>query len=420
MKAVFSYSVRYIVTARCLTPLRTADAEGNADEVLQASDGVCFVQGSSIAGALRAWAEANEGTAAAESLFGSNNRQGSLIVSDARFSDTAAMELRPRLRIDDKTGSAAEGSKFDVAHIGKGAEMIFTLCWLGEKSTLAETEAVERLLAAMHNGQILLGAQKTNGFGRVSLRVLKQTYDMHDPEDRDRWISDEKSGWELELPEVRTETTAVFSLRGKMDSLLVKAAAEEHGSGGSYTPSMTEAGTPVIPGSSVKGAIRARCELISEYMDLPKSFTEKLFGRMAENGDTGLPGRIRFEDIVFEPHEAKKITRIRINRFTGGVIRGGLFSEEPVSGEFTTTIHAPADDKAGCMLLLYALRDLAIGLYGFGSGTSIGRGFPNIDDLTVRTPEGQTLSLVFDSERNCAVIDPDHVLTEWRRALEAI
>lgn len=419
MKATFSYAVRYKVNAHCLTPLRTSDAEGSAENVLRCGDGRYMIQGSSIAGALRSWAEENEDAELVKSLFGTQNKSGSLVISDGIFSEEAQLVLRPRLRIDGRTGSASKSGKFDLAHIGREAKFILTICWLGEKDKLSRTAAIERILAALHNGEILLGAEKSNGFGRISLEVKKQSYDMTKAEDRERWLAEVEDGETILLPQLVNGSMTVLTLRGTADSLLVKAAAARHENSGSVTPSMTEAGLPVIPGSSIKGAVRARAEMIAEYMNLPDAFLEKLFGREAREGDNGQAGLLRFEDAVLTEGFAQKITRIRINRFTGSVMRGGLFAEEPVGGVLSLNIAVPAEEKAGCMLLFYALRDLALGLYNLGSGGAIGRGFLRAEELTAVTPDGQKLTLHVDCEKKCEISDPGNLLSIWQTALEA-
>ena len=53
MNATFTHAIRYWVTATCLTPLRTGAADGSVDDVLRDWAGQAFVQGSSVAGALR-------------------------------------------------------------------------------------------------------------------------------------------------------------------------------------------------------------------------------------------------------------------------------------------------------------------------------------------------------------------------------
>ena len=147
-------------------------------------------------------------------------------------------------------------------------------------------------------------------------------------------------------------------------------------------------------------------------MGLPAETTERLFGRMARCGDNGIAGRVRFEDGRLFDEKKRQITRIRINRFTGGVMRGGLFTEEPLSCGVELRISAP-DEPAACGLLLYALRDLGLGLYNLGSGGSVGRGYVSVREITVILPNGRKASLRFDEKRRCTALDPDGVFKAW-------
>ena len=54
-----------------------------------------------------------------------------------------------------------------------GSRLHFTLTWLGREDKVNETDTIEQMLAALHRGEIRLGAQKTNGFGHVRLTVKK-------------------------------------------------------------------------------------------------------------------------------------------------------------------------------------------------------------------------------------------------------
>ena len=69
MKAVFTRAVRYQADAVCETPLRTGGADGSMESVLRDSFGNAFVQGSSLAGALRGWLEKNGQPNTAEEKF---------------------------------------------------------------------------------------------------------------------------------------------------------------------------------------------------------------------------------------------------------------------------------------------------------------------------------------------------------------
>lgn len=415
MKATFTYAVRYRVTAVCQTPLRTGGADGDTESVLRDSHNKAFLQGTSIAGALKEWLNSEASSDLAESLLGSSQAAGRLVISDALFEDDAQY-VRPRLRIDHAAGSAADHGKFDVAHIGVGAKLHFSLTWLGTKEYVDELKTVEHMLSALNSGSIRLGAQKSNGFGRVTLTASKRIFDMTDTADRRAWLDDVDDGAALTLPEEGSECSKVcFTVTGWMDSVLVRAAAAQQEEKGSYIPNLVEGGSPVIPGSSVKGAVRARAEVIAAAVGLDSVLIQNLFGREAEGEDNGKPGQVWFKDVQMKENNKKKITRIRINKFTGGVARGGLFKEEPVSGAVELHITAP-NDPVDCALLLYALRDLGAGLYNLGSGGAIGRGYMTKCAIKAEAPDGRRATLTFDTPLVCSLDDPNGLAAEWLEA----
>ena len=425
MGATFTYAVRYWATARCVTPLRTAPADGGTETVLTGADGRLLLQGSSIAGALRDWLETHGSRAQADALFGSQAHGGQLIVSDGVFGRTAVQGLRPRLRIDDETGAAADGGKFDLAQANAGAVFTFSLTWLGRREDgEAQAACVERLLAALHGGEITLGGQKSNGFGRVELEVRRQRYDLYDKADRERWLADREDGEPLPLSPCEPAGRAVFTVIGQADSILVKASAARQTKSGSCAVSLEEGGVPILPGSSVKGAVRSRARIILGSVGRSESLLEELFGRGAredDKDDNGVAGQVWFEDARLAGGQRREITRICVSRFTGGVMRGGLFTEEPLCSPVELRISAPAEQKTGCALLLYALRDLGCGLYNLGSGGAQGRGYLRVEHIDLRDG-GKRASLSFREGRAERLDDPDGLvegwLTAWKEADE--
>ena len=432
MKAAFWYAARYRVEARCLSPLRTGGTNGDSETVLTGLDGVCFVQGSSLAGAFRGWLEEDgERITLAEPLFGSQKGSGSLIVSDGRFDMAAQVSTRPRLRINAETGSADPGGKFDIAQVNAGADFVFELVWLGQEEAPKQLQAIEAMLAAMDAGQIRLGAQKNNGFGKVGLTVTRQFYDIRRPEDRTAWLEGTDRGQPFALPEVVPDRRVCFILTGQINGLLVKSSArlpkeerkdkqkaDENKKGkdkGSYTPNLTENDVRVLPGSSIKGAVRAQAERIAKSINLDGKLVSNLFGN-APDAETGRAGRVMVEDLRLDQAQARKISRIRINRFTGGVIRQGLLMEEPLSTPVRLELSVRQGSDVECALLLYALRDLGLGLYNLGSGGAIGRGYVNVSEIAVAGPQGKLAALHFDEERSCRLDDPDDLVAGWMQA----
>ena len=450
LKAAFTMAAWYEVSAECLTPIRTGGAdndpetllvtksltpvrpEGNgtgAETVFMRAQPVLLLQGSSLAGALRGWLEENGGNA--DGLFGSSAVKGKICpgrlrVSDGVFLPETETALRPRLKLDSRRRTAENNKKFDVAHIQTGARFRFRLIWLGTEAQRDELAVVERMLSALHNGEIRLGAQKNNGFGRVSLRYQKREYVLSGEKDRRDWLDKTPPSGVPVTPEALTDNRRVqFTLRFRADSLLVKAGAEagaeEDGKLSMVTVPIEEAGYAVIPGSSVKGAVRARAEQIAALKGLPLEETESLFGRTARGDhDNGRSGVARFEDIRLSNEKRGRVRRIRINRFTGGVVTSGLFTEEAVSTAVPAELRVslPADRERGCALLLYALRDLAWNLYGLGSGRSIGRGNLDASELEIRLPGGGTAFFRFRDGFRCEESGQTEVVRGWLAGLE--
>ncbi len=421
MKAAYSAPVLYRITATMISPLRTGGTDGDTETVLRDAAGRPFVQGASIAGAVREWLDGHAPSYTTR-LMGGHSSSGRLVFSDGVFGPEAEQYIRPRLRIDPVTGTAADGAKFDLAHIGAGATLSFTITWLGDaQQQKDETAILEQVLAAMDAGVICLGGQKTNGFGRLQLQVRRRAFDLAIPEDRRAWLQawqDESKpvGDIITLPKLQNPSCVRFELKGMADSLLVRASAVEQKEGkGSYTPNITEGGHPVLPGSSVKGAVKARARSIAALVGLDSRKFDEIFGRMAEGEDNGIAGQVSFADLQLRPlQEAPVITRIRINKFTGGVIQQGLFQEQPVCAPVTLKITAP-DDPIACTLLLYALRDLGYGLYNLGGNGSIGRGLIRTECINMEAPDGRKASMQMQ-DGNAVLQDPDGLAAGWLRA----
>ena len=416
MQPTFTLAVVYHVQATCCTPLRSSDALGNVDTVLRTPQGQAYLQGSSLAGALKDYALKNLGESRTAAILGSTKGSGSLIVSDAYFSLDARQEMRPRLRINDHSASADDRGKFDVAHMAAGSRFSFELTWLGTEQTEAETKDVEQLLSALNSGLILLGGQKSNGFGRVELTVTRQRYNLMDDTDRTRWLERKFNGKTVCLSAIQPENIVTFILHGQADRILVKDSAPVHEKGGSVTVNLTENGQPILPGSSIKGAVRGQVKRIAGYLGIGDERVNALFGRKAQKNDQGVAGRVRFEDVSLSPYK-QKISRIRINRFTGGVMNTGLFNEEPLCSKLTLKITAPADDSVGCGLLVYALRDLGSGMYNLGSGDAIGQGYLKGDRLEIEVSSGERAAICFDEDGGCSLEDADGLIQKWMQAV---
>lgn len=417
---IFTYALRYWVTGCCRTPLRTGNTENDPQQVLHRADGRPMLQASSLAGALR---EALPDEMRCR-LFGSQEEEGSVLVSDLLFQPDARIVMRPRLHIDPGTGCAADGFKFDMAHLESGSRFSFALVWRGTAEQAGDAEShLNALLAALDHGAIRLGGQKSNGFGQVQLTdVHIRRYDLFRADDRSGWLEDTDetipaAAVSLTLPAFLPASTT-FSVHCRLKEFLVRDASPRTIDKRSVAVNLTDHGRIILPGSALKGAMRAHLHRILPYLSATETAQEDLFGCPTSAETPGKPGRLQVSDAVLRPGgTAQEVTRIRINRFTGGVMRKILFSEEPHSGWCDFTVTLTQNSPVFCALLLVALRDLGLGQYELGSGSSHGWGRVQEMEVEICTADGRSVSFRCADGQLTKVQDPDSLLENWMQVL---
>jgi len=168
--------------------------------------------------------------------------------------------------------------------------------------------------------------------------------------------------------------------------------------------------TVVVPGSSIRGALRHRtafhynaitgshASAASGYIDVREDATlvqqyattdalNELFGTVARHDDkenSRVASRLHVHDVVLNSRPAhKRIQHVSIDRFTQGPIDGALFEEialwrgQPWQLQFD--IHLPQNISAGLSSVLLAFRfaidDLLSGNLMLGSGAGRGNGY---------------------------------------------
>lgn len=416
----FQKIIRYFVTAVCTEPLHIGSASGSKEEVLiHPVDDVPFIQASSIAGVFREYYASTQGEDAGrvDRLFGDRKHEenqnsaeyGSRVCfSDGYFSGCPVLELRPRVSINPKTGSCETstvkgtdnraGQKFNMEYIGAGAEFTFYI-YLYEEDRQAD---VEGILAGLCGEQVQFGGQKSNGCGYIRIRKLKKlVFDMGKPQDRKRWVQEdgladegtdilsqvEKAGKESRKRDAAYEIRVEGSTEG---SMLVKSiAVPECGEGAPDSMNIRNARKDyIVPGSSLKGAVRSQMERIAAYLGRKEIICDT-FGYAGSTEGDGQAGNIVFYDTVVgdreENDKAALSHRIHIDKFTGGVMDGSLFHEKNISGDLTFRISIQDKNQpdSTCGLLLLALRDMAIHMMSVGGGYNVGKGMIDVRKITV-------------------------------------
>ncbi len=432
-KSLYDKVIQYAVKAECREPLHIGGGQEDrtgilVHPVLERP----FVQATGLAGAFREFFSYDEGLQ--KELFGTQEQDagsGSRVrFSDGFFEEAAVYaELRPRVRIDRKTGtcqaaqikggSISSGQKFEMEYVAAGSVFWFDI-YLYEKERGYQNE-IEMALSALQSGSIQIGGQKSNGCGYISLQSVKKSeYDMRSKEDRRMWTDETKEGVEIQprLVEeaVRTDGRTHFILTGKTKgSILVKAlCVKEYGKDAPDAENMRNHKQEyIVPASAVKGVIRSQMEKICAYKGIGGEVIDMVFGKQDMEGQKGIPGCVRFYDCVIggieENDRMPSQKRIHIDKFTGGVMYSGLFSEKAACGTMKLEVDVTEDGDARAKgLLLLALRDLAVGIMPLGGGSSIGRGYIDGKVLTMREGARQVAEIDFTGNKitdNEAVID---------------
>ncbi|HMX26914.1 MAG TPA: RAMP superfamily CRISPR-associated protein, partial [Blastocatellia bacterium] len=261
-----------------------------------------YIPGTSIAGALRAWLETglddkkpkdHEKIKEIRRVWGYQesdkkkvleNEQSDkkedehasfVLVEDASIAvppgKSIAVEIRDGVGIDRVTGAAANQIKYDRAVMPRGTQFSFTIFVELDKDREKTARAqIDAVIEALQGGLIRFGASKSRGLGRVEVKVLAV---------REQGLL-RKNGLlktlrgESELPEA-SQTKFELASRPRLTfeigwrprgSLMVKA--EYDGLAVNMLPLISAIDAMqgdfsfILPGSSIKGALRSQAERI--------------------------------------------------------------------------------------------------------------------------------------------------------------
>ena len=378
---------RFIVETR--TPLHC----GASDESLTLDQpvsrdpfGYWNMQGSSIAGLLRAGLNSVD-SEAADTLFGSmKDNSASLIwCSDAfvldydgkRACDKAVKGksteiptgpfIRDHVKIDLKRGAAEHTGKFDEEIVPPGVRFAFTL-------TFDEWEKDEAC------------------------------FDMKNEKDVNSWLnlSDTPKFENNEGTEINLDNVLEIKEKGLSFRLSVPFETEGPMLVGGANTKDTEADMVclittclnyeaksdhnqdyyTIPGSSLRGILRHRVYDVANASGLDgEKFLNNLFGHIKGNDDTDQTkmGKISCEDCYlkgYAPSNAQKIQHVSIDSFTGGAVKSALFDEQPLCEKFEFELNLRGQNLTASegKMLLHALLDMCTGQLAVGGGVNRGNG----------------------------------------------
>ena len=407
-------------------------------DVLVDSVGVPFLPATSLAGVLRSYVAAADGTVAANRVFGyipdSKEARESAKAGMAEYQERECLVRIYDGRFDDKNGEnffianrdmvalkdkVVDGNaKFDMEAIETGARFTAFIELL-QKTAPADknggqevdvSREIEAALAAMNAGELHLGTKTSRGYGEVSLEVKSKEFT-----DAVSWIDFDMmqdGAWDgidplaLDRTDMAMEPlTLGLRLKG---GLSIREYTTEPGTEKETMPDYRQLalhvngddGTPVpvIPGTSWAGAIRAR---FLELSGNDQNEMEELFGFVHQNDNQVQKSRIVISESRITGGVWKTTTRNAIDRFSGGTKNGALYTEKTYYGGTTELkiSFAKAPTERQTQLLCACLADLHNGFLAVGGLTSVGRGLFEILSVNGRalSPEERESEHIYET-----------------------
>ena len=390
--------------------LGNGDAEALTDMplLLDEVSGKPLLTGTSIAGALRAYLrELEHGYHNAERLHdrarqlfgavqGNESVQSWVLVDDAQGT-AAEIEVRDGVTLDPATRTAVDKGKYDYELLPAGAtfELSLELLLPEGREHEALLQSLALALQGLEKGEIGLGLRKHRGLGQCRVTEWRvRRYDLTTAAGLLGWLENDASGEKtgaaicdlLGVNAAMLDQRKRFTLKaefGLAGSLLIRS------SGAAGDPDMvhlqSQRGgkpTPILSGTSLAGAIRARALRIANTM-LGESAARDLIDGMFGHGKTPTEEQPTGSRVLTRETEVTGNldlvqSRVKIDRFTGGAYPQALFSEQPLWGgpesKVIVELELRNPKPAEIGLLLLVLKDLWTGDLPLGGESSVGRG----------------------------------------------
>ena len=361
------------------------------DIVVTYHDGQPFIPGTSLAGVLRQTIQ-DILSDADNVLFGSidehKGTQSALQINDIPLENTN-ISVRDGICIDDVLGVTKDGAKYDFEVIESGAYGTLRIDCIIRECHQNQVDVIEealKILANLLKNGISIGARTVNGFGRIACEDISlEHYDFTKPESVQDWLL-RKSGATITIPEasIVAKRDLIIDMDCYLeDTILIKSIFEA----GWEDKSLTL----FIPGTSVKGVLRHQCARILNVLGRGATMTDKLFGYSNDKTKKSHKGRVLVNEVYFDTaYTQEEQHRIRVDKFTGGVMNGALFADHPLRNTKGETLTFPlhirikdcTDSEAGLAMLL--VKDLMTGQVTMGANRTIGYGRIRGNSVTIR------------------------------------
>jgi len=321
--------------------------------------------------------------------------QSYIICDDLHLSDDSVKNtaIRDGIRINPETGLVEKETKFDYQVLEPGNHFALEMSINVEPDDNYNDckELMKNIVNVLSNRQFALGGKTSSGFGNLQAQNIKvMEYDFADKKQAAAYLLKKEtenlfSEYIEDNPMLNDEfrINASFQI---VNSFLIRSYSKTPY--GSDATQLKCGDKFVLPGTSLRGALRARAQKILNLLwenkkDEVDMFIAALFGTtsLEKKNEYSVPSSLYVSETVIDNVECQLQNRIQIDRFTGGTIESALFDSMPVFPvpndkaqlvNLTLTIHKPLPSQKGLLLLL--LKDLYTSELPIGGEKNVGRG----------------------------------------------
>lgn len=365
--------------------------------------GLPWLPGTSIRGVLRAHllrehSLLSVSDSAVKALFGDSGVHGSnqqspkmgrLRVLDSIPTDTVSgksSEIRDHVKINPEWGAAADRLKFD-AEVMLQSQWEFPLHIIYEGPAPRDEKdmiLLGEVLHAMKQGLIRIGGRSGIGMGRFKLKkgVAVRMFDRSTAQGLSDWLKyrlgDQDSGklasyeFPVDPAESPQEAPApalppwhylCFEIALHCEGpFLVKSAVRGQKPNPDAQPVTTGDGTFYLPGSSLRGVLRAHAYRIAHSQGTGEEPWLRLFGSVKDN-QAGRKGLLEVQDGTVSGAELVCSDHVAVDRITQGNAGPAKFDDQALDSPETRVVLSvrfttDPEDLAAVALLLRVLRDL--------------------------------------------------------------
>lgn len=390
---------------KAISPLLVGSGENEFSDidVVLDPEGKPYIPATSFAGSLRSFFNNHVDISQEliQKIFGSeksendNYVQSSVMISDGELISDFKINIRDGIKINKETGITEDKAKYDYQIVERNScfKLVLTLDISESKVNFNDGMKFLNTLVKILKQDFScfrIGAKSRSGLGKIGIvdkSCYFELYDFNDKKNLYNWlikhpsnqiVPDTANSFKLNINEA--ELVAYFNIS---TSIIVRSYRDDGNSDAVNIKSINE---NIIPGTSLKGAIRTRAEKIANTVfnnnRRAEQLVQEIFGFVNEDKKTSARGNVIVEEAILPEYVCEIQNRVKIDRFSGGAVKTSLFNSEPLFDSviderkkcFKISLKLTKYDNAYIGLLLLVLKDLWTEDLPIGGEKAIGRG----------------------------------------------